>query len=105
MNAGRAAVAGALVCAFAAAGCGLGPGPTIGDVQLTVTRDYGTDSLLHRNDSSARESDSAMRLLDRNADISTRYGGGFVQSIDGVEGSARRHEDWFWFVNGLAGDR
>ena len=37
--------------------------------------------------------------------MTTRYGGGFVQSIDGVEGSARRHEDWFWFVNGLAGDR
>ena len=103
MNAGRAAVAGALVCAFAAAGCGLGPGPTIGDVQLTVTRDYGTDSLLHRSDSSARESDSAMRLLDRNADISTRYGGGFVQSIDGVEGATRSGDpyDWFFYVNGV----
>ena len=37
--------------------------------------------------------------------MSTRYGGGFVQSIDGVEGNAGRHRDWFWFVNGLAGDR
>ena len=37
--------------------------------------------------------------------MTTRYGGGFVQSIDGIEGSARHRRDWFWFVNGLAGDR
>ena len=30
-----------------------------------------------------------MRLLERDADISTRYGGGFVQSIDGLAGGAR----------------
>ena len=46
-----------------------------------------------------------LRALRSKAKVTTRYGGGFVQSIDGVEGSARRHEDWFWFVNGLAGDR
>ena len=57
MTTGRAAVAGALACALAAVGCGLGPGRSIGDVQLTVTRDYGSDPLLHRNDSGARESD------------------------------------------------
>jgi hypothetical protein len=46
-----------------------------------------------------------LRALRSKAKVTTRYGGGFVQSIEGVEGSARRHEDWFWFVNGLAGDR
>jgi hypothetical protein len=103
VSAGRAAVAGALACAFAAAGCGLGPGPSIGDVQLTVTRDYGSDSLLHRNDSEARESDTAMRLLDRSAEISTRYGGRFVQSIDGIEGTIHGGDpsDWFFYVNGV----
>ena len=103
MISGRAAVAGALACAFAAAGCGLGPGDSIGDVQLTVTRDYGADSLLDRDDSGARESDSAMRLLDRHGDISTRYGGGFVQSIDGIQGGTRGGDpyDWFFYVNGV----
>ena len=106
MTFGRAAAASALACAFAAAGCGLGPGPSIGDVELTVTRDYGTNALLRR-DSSARESDSAMRLLDRNAEISTRYGGGFVQSIDGIEGGVRGGDpfDWFFYVNGVESPR
>jgi hypothetical protein len=48
---------------------------------------------------------SLLRALRAETDVETRYGGGYVQSIDGVAGSARRHEDWFWFVNGLAGDR
>ena len=46
-----------------------------------------------------------LRALRSQTEVTTRYGGGFVQSIDGVEGSARHHQDWFWFVNGLAGDR
>jgi hypothetical protein len=44
-----------------------------------------------------------MRLLDRNAQITTRYAGGFVQSIDGVEGrsSGGRSYDWFFYVDGV----
>ncbi len=44
-----------------------------------------------------------LRLLDREAEITTRYGGGFVQSIDGLEGSGEggRVRDWFFFVNGI----
>jgi hypothetical protein len=90
------------LCAIAAAGCGLGPGKDEGDVNLTVTRDYGRRVMLQKTDS-IRESDSVIRLLDRNADISTRYGGGFVQSIDGLSGSANggRSSDWFFYVNGV----
>ena len=44
-----------------------------------------------------------MRVLDRNAEITTRYGGGFVQSIDGLEAEERvgRSSDWFFYVNGV----
>lgn len=44
-----------------------------------------------------------MRLLDREADIETRYGGGFVQSINGIAGAvdAGRSSDWFFYVNGV----
>jgi Domain of unknown function (DUF4430) len=98
------AVAGALISAlFATAGCGLGPGKGLGDVELTVTRDYGSVPMLARTVGDVTESDTVMRMLERNADISTRYGGGFVQSIDGVEAQERfsRSLDWFYYVNGV----
>jgi hypothetical protein len=90
------------LCAAAIAGCGLGPGEDEGDVSLTVTRDYGTEVMLQKEDS-IHESDTVIRVLDRNADVSTRYGGGFVQSIDGLAGSQSggRRSDWFFYVNGI----
>ena len=50
-----------------------------------------------------KESDTAMRLLDRSANITTRYGGDFVQSINGLEAgsSGGRPQDWFFYVNGV----
>ena len=103
MRGGRAAAAMALIGVFVAAGCGLGPGPSIGGVKLTVTEDYGSKTMLRRSESDAPESETAMRLLDRSTEISTRYGGGFVQSIGGVEGGRRegRQYDWFFYVNGV----
>ena len=104
MRAGRSpAVVGALFCALAATGCGLGAGETVGAVKLTVTRGYGAVELVSTTDDDVAESETAMRLLDRNAEISTRYGGGFVQSIDGLEGGGDggSRRDWFFFVNGV----
>jgi Domain of unknown function (DUF4430) len=90
------------LCATAVAGCGIGPGKDEGDVALTVTRDYGRQVMQQKTDS-IRESDTVLRVLDRNADVTTRYGGGFVQSIDGLAGgqSGGRSDDWFFYVNGL----
>jgi Domain of unknown function (DUF4430) len=89
--------------ALATAGCGIGPGGDIGDVSLMVTRDYGAERLLSAGPEQVSESDTVMRLLDRRAEISTRYGGGFVQSIDGVSETVRdgRRYDWFFYVNGV----
>ena len=44
-----------------------------------------------------------MSLLIRNATVTTRYGGGFVQSIDGRSGgeSGGQPIDWFYYVNGV----
>jgi hypothetical protein len=100
---GARTVAAALaLCAAAVAGCGIGPGAGEGDVDLTVTRDYGRQVILQRSDS-IRESDTVLRVLDRNAHIATRYGGGFVQSIDRLSGgqSGGRSSDWFFYVNGI----
>lgn len=97
------AVATALLCAaLAAAGCGLGPGAGVGRVELTVTREYGAVQMLQRS-LKADESDTAMRVLEGSAEISTRYGGGYVREIDGVEEAQRsgHPHDWFFYVDGV----
>ncbi len=98
---GTAVAIALLSAALAAAGCGFGPGSGVGDVELTVTRDYGAVPVLHRRLDDLTESDTVMRVLERSVDISTRYGGGFVQSIDGLEGGGAGEAEWFFYVNGL----
>src|ERR1700761_8182706 len=100
-----AAVAGALLLlgvALAAAGCGLGPGSKVGSVDLTVTRDFGAKKLVETS-GEANESDTVMRFLEGETEIETRYGGGYVKSIDGLEESNRGGHpyDWFFWVNGV----
>jgi hypothetical protein len=47
-----------------------------------------------------------LRLLQRSADVDTRYGGGFVGSIEGRSGGRQdgRPVDWFFYVNGVESD-
>jgi hypothetical protein len=90
--------------AVAAAGCGLGPGPsTEGVATLTVTRDYGATPMLEATVDDPSESETVVRFLDREAEITTGYGGNFVQSIEGIAGEYRdgRSLDWFFYVDGL----
>jgi len=49
--------------------------------------------------------ETLLRALRSKAHVDTRYGGRFVEAIDGIAGSLGKRHDWFWFVNGLAGDR
>jgi hypothetical protein len=99
----------ALVCvvlSLAAAGCGLGEGEERGGaaVEMRVTRDFGHDLLGSARFDSVREDETVMRMLRSDFDIDTRYGGRFVQAIDGLEGSgAGGNEDWFYWVNGVEG--
>jgi hypothetical protein len=99
---------GLVLCgvAFVAAlgGCGLGPGEEQAGkgVDLRVTRDYGHESLLAKRGLRIREDDTVMRLLKRNADVGTRFGGGFVQEVDGLTGGGPSGtSDWFYYVNGI----
>jgi Domain of unknown function (DUF4430) len=98
---GTAVAIALLLAALAAAGCGLGPGAGVGSVELTVTREYGTVPVLQRS-LEAKESDTVMRLLERSAEIETRYGGGYVHSIDGVAEDERDGDpyDWFFYMDG-----
>ena len=102
----RALAAASLLVAFAAAasGCGLGPGEEkASEGSLTVTRDFGADPIGRHNVGGVTESDTVMRLLQRDFDVETRYGGNFVQEIDGVSGGREggRRVDWFFYVNGI----
>jgi hypothetical protein len=99
---GTAVATALLLAALATAGCGLGPGADIGKVELTVTREYGATPVLERS-VGATESDTVMRVLEGNVEISTRYGGGFVKSIGGVEEAQRGGDpyDWFFYVDGV----
>ena len=89
-----------LVLAFAVTGCG--GGREHGTATLWVTRDRGAQVLYTGTVPAGL---TAMQALERVRKVSTRYGGRFVQSIDGVEGSATQQRDWFYFVDGIEGDR
>ena len=73
-----------------------------GTASLWITRDRGASVLLVQTVPAGL---TAMQALDKQADISTRYGGRYVQSIDGVEGDISKRRDWFWFLNGIEADR
>ena len=93
----------ALAVAAALAGCGLGAGGTPSGVRLTVTNEFGTRALVRIDGPEVRGEDTVMRLLQRNAKVTTRYGGGFVQSINDLAGgrSPGGRVDWFYYVNGV----
>jgi hypothetical protein len=88
-----------VLVAALAAGCGAG---TKGSAAVWVTRDRGAHVLLVAKVPAGL---TAMQALRRVTKVKTRYGGRFVQSIDGLSGSATAQRDWFYFVNGYEADR
>jgi hypothetical protein len=84
-------------------GCGLGPGEGSRKVSLVVTRDFGSATLGSARVDKTPGGETVMRFLERRFDVRTRYGGGFVQSIQGISGGREngRPVDWFYYVNGI----
>jgi hypothetical protein len=72
-----------------------------GSAQLWITRDRGAEVVLS---TTVPAGISALEALRRKAEVETRYGGRFVQSIDGIEGDIAGQHDWFYFVNGYEAD-
>jgi len=103
------ALPGALVVLAAACltACGAGAGSPSSDARLWVTADFGNRVLVRDDAPKVRGADTVMRLVQRNAKVTTRYGGGFVQSIGGLAGGQRggRPVDWFFYVDGVLSDR
>lgn len=97
----RRASLAALALVLLLSGCGRERAGS-GSASLWITRDRGATVLLVRTVPAGL---TAMEALDKQADISKRYGGRFVQSIEGVEGDISKRRDWFWFLNGIEADR
>ena len=96
---------GLLALLLVVAGCGFGPAEqqSGGSVTVTVSQDFGRDRLAPTSRQTARKGETVMRLLQRSFDVTTRFGGNFVQEIDGVSGGRAdgRRVDWFYYVNGI----
>ena len=77
-----------------------------GGTELTVSRNFGAEELGHSERKTIPGGETVMRQLQRKFEVETRYGGGFVQEIDGVSGGRRsgRPVDWFFYVNGIEAD-
>jgi uncharacterized protein DUF4430 len=91
----------ALAVLFLLAGCGGAAGEGEGTAQLWVTRDRGATLLV---DTQVEAGQTVMRALASEVDVKTRYGGRYVQAVNGIAGSLNAQRDWFWFVNGYEGD-
>jgi uncharacterized protein DUF4430 len=92
-----------MLAAASLVACGAGPGAPPTDARLLVTADFGRTVVVDEEHPEIRGADTVMRLLQRNAKVTTRFGGGFVQSVDGLAGGQRggRPVDWFFYVDGV----
>lgn len=97
---GAEAALAIVIASVLLAGCGLGAGSGGGDATLLVTEHFGATKLGTVTEAKIPGSETVMRMLQRHFRVATRYGGGFVESIDGHPGDGARH-DWFFYVNGV----
>jgi hypothetical protein len=107
----------ALVCTLILSACSVvrtaevkpaagGTPPAAGQVRLVISRDFGArvlkDLLVP-----AVKGMTVMQVLAEHASVDTKYGGGFVQGIDGLAssfaGSSATAVDWFYWVDGVMG--
>jgi hypothetical protein len=98
-----------------AAGCGGGGGGatqestgSVGQMltnptALVVTTDCGKTIVVKKTPVEAGQ--TAMRALDKIADIETDSGGKFVTGINGVEQNTGKKLAWLYYVNGIAAQK
>jgi hypothetical protein len=69
---------------------------------VLVTKGFGARRLLA---ATVAPGQSLMAALETVAEVKVAYGGRYIQSLNGIEGSKLDQRDWFWYVNGIEGDR
>lgn len=97
------AVAAGLGLALVLGGCGFGAGKKLaGGAELVVTKDFGQSQLFSARVPSIRKDETVMRFLESKQEVTTSYGGKFVDSINGLASSTSNgRSDWFYYVNGI----
>ena len=88
-----------LACALVLAGCG-GGGHARGEATVWVTRDRGAH-VIYAGPVPAGL--NGIQAVERKLKVTTRYGGRYLQSIDGISGSLGSQRDWFFYVDGIEG--
>jgi hypothetical protein len=68
-----------------------------------VTRSFGERTVLRSSENPIRGGETVMRFLMRNGEVDTRYGGRFVEAVNGIRSGedGGRRSDWFYYVNGI----
>jgi hypothetical protein len=73
-------------------------------VQVIVTQNYGEEIILDE-DANVEPGENVLDGLKQVADVTFNYGGGFVESINGIKstfaGGLGDENDWFFYVNGM----
>jgi hypothetical protein len=100
-----------LAVAFTVAACGgqestsssAAASPAEPQAAVLVTTDCGAKVLVQK--ATVEPGETALRSLDRVADIETNSGGKFVTSIEGVEQNTGKKLAWLYYVNGKAAQK
>jgi hypothetical protein len=89
-----------LLLALAVAGCG--GAPEHGTATLWVTREDGANVVYAGTVGAGSD---GIRTVEQKLKVTTRYGGRYLQSVNGIAGSLGKQRDWFYFVNGVEGSQ
>lgn len=97
-----------LLLAAIVAGCPAPP-PVAGSdkpatATVVVTKDFGKELIL-AEEIELKEGTDAMTALQAVAEVETKYGGGFVQAINGLSSEYKednKKRDWLYFINGIS---
>ena len=74
-------------------------------VKVVVTTDFGQVVLVEKA-VDIEENTTALDALQQVAEVNTKYGGGFVDAINGIsseyKGANGKKKDWFFYINGMS---
>jgi len=68
---------------------------------VVVTRDFGRELILTQ-EVEIEDGTDAMTALQSVPGVETKYGGGFVKAVNGLESQESSQLDWFYYINGIS---